>query len=105
MGMCHQSSRLVLENHDAWITEDEIVEETHFDPYTNDLFRGTEQQNPIDNAFKASVKCRRVLLDYYKLPSDNCAAIADAIKNGKARAISDGSFRPIEQTGTSGFII
>ena len=103
--MRHESSRLVLENHHAWISEEEVVEDTHFDPYSNDIFRGTEQENPIDNAFKASVKCRRVLLDWYKLPSDNCAAIAEAITNGKARAISDGSFRPVEQTGTSGFTI
>ena len=103
--MRHENSRLVLENHDAWIVEEPQVEETHLDPYQNAFFAGDEVQNPIDNAFRASLKCQRVLLDYYKLPEDKCAAIAEAIANGKAKAISDGSFRPIEKKGTSGFII
>ena len=101
----HENSKLVLENHDAWIVEEPQVEETHLDPYQNAFFAGDEVQNPIDNAFRASLKCQRVLLDYYKLPEDKCAAIAEAIANGKAKAISDGSFRPIEKKGTSGFII
>ena len=103
--MRHEIIRLVLENHHAWLTEEETVEETHFDQYTGNLFENNEQENPIKNAFEASKKCTRVLLDWFKLPSDNCAEIAQAISNGKARAISDGSFRPIEKTGTSGFII
>lgn len=103
--MRHENARLILENQHPWITEEPEVEESYLDPYADELFDNNEENNPIDNAFKASVRCQRVLLDYYKLPEDKCLAIAEAIKNGTARAISDGSFRPIEKTGTSGFII
>ena len=52
--MRHETTRLVLENHHAWLTEEETVEETHFDPYTDNLFENNEQENPIKNAFEAS---------------------------------------------------
>ena len=34
--------------------EKETVKETHFDPYTDNLFEDDEQENPIKNAFEAS---------------------------------------------------
>ena len=33
--MRHESKRLVLENHHTWTTEEETVEDTHYDLYTN----------------------------------------------------------------------
>ena len=98
--MRHENSRLILENQYAWLTEELQAEETHLDPYSNEFFDNDEEHNPINNAFKASLKCRRVLIDYYKLPEDKCVAIAESIKNGTARAISDGSFCPNKKTGT-----
>ena len=41
--MRHENARLVLENHHAWITEEEIVEDTHFDPYTDDIFENSKK--------------------------------------------------------------
>ena len=48
---------------------------------------------------------QRILLDKFKLTGDICAAIAKALKNGKARLVSDGSYFPEEDTGGSAFII
>ena len=45
------------------------------------------------------------MLQWIQLPSNNCQSIAQAIEDGKARAISDGSLRPIEKTGTSGLFL
>ena len=103
--MRHEHTDLVLEDHYAWIFEEEGEEGPLLNPYKKEFFEGDEQTNPIANAFKASKQCRRVLLDRFKLPDDNCEDLAEAIVAGKARAISDGSYRPEEETGTSGFII
>ena len=80
--------------------EDEVVEGLHLNPYAKELSEGNEQTNPIENAFKASKECRRVLLDHYMLPDDNCETITKATVAGKARAISDGLYHPEEETGT-----
>ena len=39
------------------------------------------------------------------MPSDNCEAIAQSIKDNTARAVSDGLFDPITKKGTSAFVI
>ena len=39
------------------------------------------------------------------MPDDECKSIAEAIVNGKARAISDGSFKKDVKKGSSAFII
>ena len=59
----------------------------------------------IEEAFAPSLQYSSVLIDSIKLPTDECLAIATAIKNGTACAISDGSYEPIPQQGSSGFII
>ena len=57
----------------------------------------------INEAFDASVASPRVLIDQYILPQDNCLAIANAIQNHKARAITDGSYK--NNKGTAGITI
>ena len=57
----------------------------------------------IEEAFEASVNSPRVLIDQYILPADNCLAIANAIRNDKARAITDGSYK--NGKGTAGMTI
>ena len=54
---------------------------------------------------KVSKESERILIDEYKLPEDECSAIAEAIENGSARAISDGSCFDDEKKGSSAFII
>lgn len=58
----------------------------------------------IDEAFETSKACNRILIDEYIIPEDECKAIAIAIINGTARAISDGSFKPDVKKGSSAFI-
>ena len=59
----------------------------------------------IEEAFGPSLQYPSVLIDSITLPSDACLAIATAIKNGTACAISDGSYEDDPQQGSSGFII
>ena len=59
----------------------------------------------IEEAFAPSLQYSSVLIDSITLPSDECLAIAAAIKNGTACAISDGSYEAVPQQGSSGFII
>ena len=39
------------------------------------------------------------------MPTDNCSAIAQSIRDNTARAVSDGSFDPLTNKGTSAFVI
>ena len=48
---------------------------------------------------------QKTLLDKVELPEDDCQAIATAISQGTAKAISDGSFDPDTLKGTSALII
>ena len=59
----------------------------------------------IETAFERSIANKRILLDKYKMPTDDCTAIAQAIKDNTARAVSDGSFDPLTNKGTSAFVI
>ena len=59
----------------------------------------------IEEAFAPSLQYPSVMIDSITLPSDECLAIATAIKNGTACAISDGSYEDDPQQGSSGFII
>ena len=68
------------------------------DPYTI-------EQISIDAAFDRSISNERILLDKYKMPTDNCSAIAQSIRDNTARAVSDGSFDPLTNKGTSAFVI
>ena len=40
----------------------------------------------IDDAFQASVDCRNIVLDKFKLPEDNCKLMATVIEKGTAIA-------------------
>jgi hypothetical protein len=48
---------------------------------------------------------RKKIPDNALLPKDNCCAIATAISQGTARAVSNGSFDPATLKGTSALII
>ena len=57
------------------------------------------------SAFQASIASSRVLLDLVDLPLDGGQDIGTAISANTAVAVSDGSFNPTLQRGTSAFII
>ena len=91
--------KLKIESCDYWQKEiDEIGFLTNPDPYQGEFV-------DIDEAFQVSKESERILIDEYKLPEDECSAIAEAIENGSARAISDGSYFDDEKKGSSAFII
>ena len=77
--------------------------EPDYDPVNFDPYKGDFPY--ICNAFYSSIKSPRILLDQIQLPEDDCAAIAKAIKNGKARLVSGGSYFPEKDAGGSVFII
>ena len=82
----------------TWHHQDPIIELFHHDPYEGPF---TE----IEYAFDESVSSKRILIDEYRLPRDNCSAIANAIREGKACLISDGSYFPEKESGSSAFIL
>jgi len=76
-------------------------------PTADDLLRG-----PFDSilsAVNASIADPRILLDSVVVPNDGGDAIAKGIRDGTARAVSDGSFnlvtpdRSIRHVGTQYF--
>ena len=92
-------SILKIESKTDWEYEiDEIAMLIYPDPY-----KGTFAD--IEEAFEVSRESERILIDDYTLPEDECTAIAIAIRNGTARAISDGSYIEEVQKGSSAFII
>ena len=54
------------------------------------------------SAANASIANPRILLDSVVLPNDGGEAIAKGIRDGTARAVSDGSFNPATPIGPSG---
>ena len=69
-------------------------------PTADDLLRG-----PFDSilsAVNASIADPRILLDSVVLPNDGGEAIAKGIRDGTARAVSDGSFNLVTPIGPSG---
>ena len=89
---------VALESHASWQYEDPEDDLTSYDPTTGPFLC-------IQDAFDSSIASQRILIDEVQLPSDHCQAIATAISNGTANAISDGSYDPITHKGTSSFII
>ena len=76
-------SFLQIESDSVWSqTEINATDTMLLDPYKGPFAN-------IEEAFDASVNSPRVLIDRYILPDDNCLAIANAIRNDKARAITD----------------
>ena len=72
----------------------------------------TEDVNPSAISFSdisserlAYIASSGILLDALIFPSDNGSAIAVAISNGTAAAVSDGSFDGVLQRGSSAFIL
>lgn len=57
------------------------------------------------NAFVESIERQDILIDKVKIPKDNCEAIAEAIRNGTACLITDGSYFPEKEAGSSAFIL
>ena len=47
----------------------------------------------------------RILLDEIRIPNDKGIEIAQSIRNGTARLVSDGSFFPEHKAGSSAFIL
>jgi hypothetical protein len=89
---------VALENHTSWQHEEPEDDLTSYNPTTGPFLC-------IQDAFDSSIASERILIDEVKLPTDHCQAIATAITNGSANAISDGSYDPITHKGTSSFII
>ena len=94
----NDGERLILCSYSSWAYEEPENDDINPNPYPNNFLS-------ISEAFSASAKNKRILIDDFNVPDDNCKDIADAIKNGTARGISDGSFRPEEEAGTSSFRI
>ena len=89
---------IALESHTHW----------HYETPDDDLTSYNPAEGPfgcIHDAFDSSIASEKILLDVIDLPKDNCQAISIAIKNGTARAISDGSYDPLTQKGTSSLTI
>ena len=59
----------------------------------------------MKGAFEASVDSRRVLIDHFVLPNDNCQLIATAIVQGTAIAVCDGLYDPRDHLGTTAFVM
>ena len=55
-----------------------------------------------NSGLNASIPDPRILLDSVVLPNDGGEAIAKGIRDGTARAVSDGSFNPVTPIGPSG---
>ena len=97
----YSSSRLTLriESKAEWECEnDDIAMLTNINPYKGEYV-------DIEEGFEISKECERILIDDFIIPEDECKAIAESIRNRTARAISDGSFIPDQQKGSSAFII
>lgn len=91
--------KLIIESSIYWQQEiDETDLLTNQDPYRDDFV-------DIDEAFQVSKESERILIDKYKLPEDECSAIAEAIENWSARAISDESYIDDVKKCSSAFII
>ena len=93
-----QPTWIVKEHAHFWNYEEPNYDPINFDPYKESFLY-------IETAFDASLSSPRILIDEIILPEDSCAAIAEAIRNGKARIVSDGSYFPEEEAGGSAFII
>jgi len=92
----HDNDNLFIENKSVPIVH--LPLPVPDDPYTI-------EQISIDAAFDRSISNERILLDQYKMPTDNCSSIAQSIRDNTAQAISDGSFDPVTNKGTSAFVI
>ena len=91
-------------DHDNLFIENKSVPVVQLSPPgTDDPY--TTAPISIEAAFERSISNERILLDKYKMPTDDCTAIAQAIKDNTARAVSDGSFDPVTKMGTSAFVI
>ena len=87
-----------LESSLSWNQTEPIINPIDHDPY-----KGPFAQ--LQYAFDESIACKRILIDEVKIPNDNCTAIVDSIRSGKACIITDGSFFPEHDSGSSAFII
>ena len=67
-------------------------------PTVDDLLSGPFES--ILSAVNASIADPRILLDSVVLPNDGGEAIAKGIRDGTARAVSDGSFNPATPIGS-----
>jgi len=76
-------SLVQIESENLWLSTE--INDTNL--MNADPFKGPFTN--ITEVFDASVASPRVLIDQYILPQDNCLAIANAIQNHKARAITD----------------
>ena len=79
---------------------------------TTDEVRDNFSDNPADydyefihDAFEEAIGCRRILIDHIDVPDDECEAIAQSIREGSARAVSDGSYYEQYKIGASAFVI
>lgn len=78
------------------------------DPIVVDYDYDYAESRPFLNvkyAFDSSVNCRHVLPDKFWIPKDNCEVIVEGIKLGTAQAISNRSFDPMNELGTSSMMI
>ena len=73
---------------------------TPIHPTSDDLLR--VPFDSILSAVNASIADPRILLNSVVFPNDGGEAIAKAIRNGTARAVSDDSFNPVTPIGPSG---
>ena len=81
-----------------WYYSQPEADPVNFDPYEGPFAN-------IDHAFSSSAQSPRILIDEYKLPEDNCKAIAEALRNKKAILVSDGSYYKDNEAGGSAFIL
>ena len=87
-----------LENAKRFLYELPLQDPTNFDPHLGPFTN-------IDSAFYDSLQSCRILLDEIRIPNDKGIEIAQSIRNGTARLVSDGSFFPEHKAGSSAFIL
>ena len=91
-------SRHAIECSTSWefseVDEDPLL----FDPTAGPF-------STVQDALKVSVDSRRVLLDHFVLPKDNCQLIATAIIQGTVIVVCDGSYDPRDHLDTAAFVI
>ena len=96
--ICPRNTMLSVECYTPWILSD-----LDNDPLSDDPTIGPFIS--LEDAFETSVDSKKILLDKFKLPADNCKLIASGIEAGTARAVCDGSFDPKDSLGTAAFVM
>lgn len=99
LATCHGDTTISLESSRLWYYTQQDLDPINYDPYAGEF-------TTIDDAFFDAYQSPRILLDKYTLPKDNnCLAIAEALQQGTAKLVSDGSYYKDKEAGGSAFTL